>query len=311
MKKITLLALLIGASAFAQINNYQDLVNAGVTSTQGEAIASTVTRLNNNRQPVTSTFTNLADFQAAYSAECPTDTATSEDFSPGPTALTVCGATVSDAANICFASGDLASGFAITSTGPGDNEVVFIPIGVIGNTIPLVGANNFFDFTIVTFTEPTFAVGMTILNFSETNTEFRVFGDGGVLLDTFTLTNPSSQENFFGVLADETITSIEIEGAVDSGELFGFLEFGACALSVNEAISQQFSIYPNPAQNVITIDNRSASQITEARMFDLLGKDTGVRLSDNNLNISSLAPGIYYLSITTPQGSITEKIIKE
>lgn len=311
MKKTTLLALLIGASAFAQVSNYQDLATSGITITQGEEVATTVTRLDNNRQPVTSTFTDAADFQAAYTTECSGSTSITEDFAGGPAGITTCGPTISDAGDGCFMAGDLESGFVLSAAGTGGNEGVYIPAGAIGNTNPLVGANSFADFTILTFSEETFAVGMSIWNNSEMNTEFRVFGDGGALLDTFTLTNPSGQENFFGLIADENITSIEIEGELESGELFGLLEFGACVLSVNEVLSQQFSIYPNPAQNVITIDNRSASQITEARLFDILGKDTGVRLSDSNLNISSLAPGIYYLSLKTPQGSVTEKVIKQ
>ena len=312
MKKITLLALLIGANSFAQINNYQDLVNSGVTFTQGEEIATTVTRLDNNKQPVTSTFTVSGDFQAAYTAACPDDTATFEDFSSGPASFTICGPTISDAGDDCFAAGDLESGFVISATGPGDNATIFAPIDVFQNEIPLVGGNSFTDFVVVTFTEETFAVGMSIWNISSMETELRVFGDGGALIDTFALTNTAGEEFFFGLIADENITRIEVEAPDEGGELIGLLEFGACStLSISEVTSLQFSIYPNPAQNVITIDNRSASQITEARMFDILGKDTGVRLSDNNLNISSLAPGIYYLSLTTPQGSITEKIIKE
>lgn len=311
MKKTTLLALLIGASAFAQVSNYQDSATSGITITQGEEVARTVTRLDNNRQPVTSTFTDAADFQAAYAAECSGSTSTFEDFSGGPAGVVTCGATISDAGDSCFTAGDLEPGFVISAAGGVSDETVFLEAGFIGNTNPLVGANSFADFTIITFTEETFAVGMNIWNNNDTSTEFRVFGDGGALIETFTLTNTVGTEDFFGVIADESITSIEIQEANDGGELFSLLEFGACVLSVNEVLSQQFSIYPNPAQNVITIDNRSASQITEARLFDILGKDTGVRLSDSNLNISSLAPGIYYLSLKTPQGSVTEKVIKQ
>lgn len=311
MKKTTLLALLIGVSAFAQIDNYQDFANSGQSIEAGEIIASTATRLDNDRQPVTTTFTDAGDFQTAYAADCPDNTATAEDFGGGPGAITVCGATISDAGDNCFGGGVLESGFVISAAGTDTNETVYINPGGIGNTNPLVGANSFADFTIVTFSEETFAIGMVIWNNSEADTEFRVFGDGGALIDTFTLTNTVGSENFFGLIADENITSIEIEGANGSGELFGLLEFGACVLSVDEVLSQQFSIYPNPAQNVITIDNRSASQITEVKMFDILGKDTGVSLSGNNLNISSLAPGIYYLSLKTPQGSLTEKVIKQ
>ena len=152
---------------------------------------------------------------------------------------------------------------------------------------------------------------MVIWNNTDSSTEFRVFGAGGTLIEAFMLTNTVGAENFFGVIADESITSIEIQEANDGGELIGLLEFGACVLSVDEVLSQQFSIYPNPAQNVITINNRSTNQITNATLYDILGKDTGMRLSGDNMDISALATGIYYLSLTTPQGSVTEKIIKE
>lgn len=308
MKKTKLLAFLIGSSAFAQVSNYQDFVTSGVTIARGEEITTTVTRLDNNRQPVINTFTDVTEFQAAFAEECSGNTATFEDFGGAFTGIQDCGPIISSAGDGCYPAGELEEGFEISASG---GDMVSISEGTIGNTNPLVGAVNFEDFIFVTFTQETFAVGMVIWNNASPNTEFRVFGTGGALIETFALSNSAGVENFFGFIADESISFIEIEGENDDGELVGLLEFGSCVLSVNEVLSQQFSVYPNPSQNTITIDNRSASQITEARLFDILGKDTGLRLSDNNLNISSLPPGIYYLSLKTPQGSVTEKVIKQ
>jgi len=126
--------------------------------------------------------------------------------------------------------------------------------------------------------------------------------------------NPNFTTNlgFFGIIADESITRIEIEEANQGGELLAFLQFGACAnLSIDDILNQQLSIYPNPAKNNLTIDNTSSLQISDAKLYNIIGKDTGIRLEGDNLNIASLPAGIYFLTLTTSEGSTTRKIIKE
>jgi hypothetical protein len=55
-------------------------------------------------------------------------------------------------------------------------------------------------------------------------------------------------------------------------------------------------VYPNPSKGIIHLVNQLA---TEATIYDILGKQAGKFLlekGENELNISFLTPGIYFLS---------------
>ena len=78
-KLLTLFTLLVTSFSFAQQAN---------NSSEG----TTVTRVNNGRQAVTSTFTDMTEFQDAYATVCSTSTLVAEDFSSFPPGtVVVCG----------------------------------------------------------------------------------------------------------------------------------------------------------------------------------------------------------------------------
>ena len=69
-------------------------------------------------------------------------------------------------------------------------------------------------------------------------TDIRVYGESGDLIETIQVNIPVNIQVFFGMIADEPISRIEIQGEQDSGELIGNFYFGATceALSVNDNI---------------------------------------------------------------------------
>ena len=69
-----------------------------------------------------------------------------------------------------------------------------------------------------------------------------------------------------------------------------------------------FTIFPNPAKNLVYI--KSDSEIEQVRIIDALGK---VILAQNNteINVENLAKGIYTLEISTTNGRVFRKFIKE
>ena len=207
-----------------------------MTDSDMESISNLITE-NNRRVLVsnprssggTQTFTSLGDFNAACDGDL-----TSEDFSGGPGGIEGCGTgPMSSAGNGCYGAGELEEGFQIEAFGTGLNETVFIGAGEFGNTIDFVGANSFVDTTFLTFTGagPVNSVGQVIFNLFGTDTEYRVYDDGGILMDTFNLNNAAGTENFFGVMTDYTIGHIEIEGTNvgSETELIGNLLFGDCS----------------------------------------------------------------------------------
>ncbi|GGZ93438.1 T9SS type A sorting domain-containing protein [Algibacter mikhailovii] len=84
------------------------------------------------------------------------------------------------------------------------------------------------------------------------------------------------------------------------------------SLSTEDVLASKFKIYPNPANDIITIASNNID-ITSISVYSVLGKQVlaGLELENDRLNISELAKGVYFLKINSDQGAVTKKIIKE
>lgn len=82
-------------------------------------------------------------------------------------------------------------------------------------------------------------------------------------------------------------------------------------LSIAQNYANRFVVYPSPAQDILTIDNTSSTQILQVKVFDLLGRLVIEKTEGlNTINVSGLDPGILFIQIETENGTITKKIIK-
>ncbi len=86
---------------------------------------------------------------------------------------------------------------------------------------------------------------------------------------------------------------------------------GEEVLGVDDVLADAASIYPNPANDVLNVDLPSNVEVISANLYDILGKDTNLRLIDGTINTSNLARGVYILNINTDLGSLTQKIVKQ
>jgi hypothetical protein len=80
----------------------------------------------------------------------------------------------------------------------------------------------------------------------------------------------------------------------------------------NQNVIPGISLYPNPTQDFITIENTFADQILALYLLDYSGKL--IREFDpknSTLNLTNLSPGIYLLQISTTKGDFCEKILFE
>ncbi|MFH6768723.1 T9SS type A sorting domain-containing protein [Gaetbulibacter aquiaggeris] len=85
------------------------------------------------------------------------------------------------------------------------------------------------------------------------------------------------------------------------------------ALSINEFNVQLFSVYPNPAQDIISI--KTDISINNVDIFNVLGqriiKFNTDDLKDKSMNISNLKNGVYFMKINSESKQQTIKFIKE
>ena len=77
--------------------------------------------------------------------------------------------------------------------------------------------------------------------------------------------------------------------------------------------AQQIIIYPNPATNEIQIQINSSQQNTSLRILNSLGDIVLEvnKFNDQNLDISNLSPGIYFIDLLQGENALRNKFVKE
>lgn len=85
-------------------------------------------------------------------------------------------------------------------------------------------------------------------------------------------------------------------------------------LSVSQFSASDITISPNPATNIISIASNQNIGINAIEISDLNGRvvqnQSFENVSSLEMNIASVAAGVYLLNITSDKGTITKKIVK-
>ncbi len=130
----------------------------------------------------------------------------------------------------------------------------------------------------------------------------------------------SSLNTHFGLGAETSITEIRVywpSGIVDVFENPSInsthvLVEGTAPLSISDETFADISIYPNPVEDVLKI--KTSEVLTEkiATIFDVTGKRVFNQMIINNeLNVSNLQGGIYFLRIESNGRSLRREFIKK
>lgn len=86
-------------------------------------------------------------------------------------------------------------------------------------------------------------------------------------------------------------------------------------LSVDDFVSSKFSVFPNPATDIVMITNSENIGIEQVEVFDVSGKIIKSQNfnSENEvlLNIGDFAVGMYLLHIKTNEGKAVKKMVKK
>ena len=80
--------------------------------------------------------------------------------------------------------------------------------------------------------------------------------------------------------------------------------------AVNEVLANKFEIYPNPAHNVVNIENKDGFDYT-INVTDLTGKNILSRTANGTtrIDVSDLPMGMYLIKISDNQNSFVKKIV--
>ncbi|MCF6351825.1 MAG: T9SS type A sorting domain-containing protein [Cyclobacteriaceae bacterium] len=127
--------------------------------------------------------------------------------------------------------------------------------------------------------------------------------------------NPTTHDlggEYYPLLADNTnglaITSITLgttEGAI-------LLKSPVGVLGVDTPLQNKVQVYPNPVKNVLTINNLE-QPIESYKIYTINGQviQSDSLVTKNQVNTSSLTPGVYLLELIANQKTVIIKFIKE
>lgn len=77
-----------------------------------------------------------------------------------------------------------------------------------------------------------------------------------------------------------------------------------------ELTSTELSIYPNPAQDVLYIQNRSDFLPRQFRIMNTSGQELKRMTAQENIRLTDLVPGNYYLIMESEEYRVTRKFVK-
>lgn len=151
---------------------------------------------------------------------------------------------------------------------------------------------------------------LTGLFVQENNLEYLNIKSGGNILleDMMAYDNP----NLYCIMVDD----IEFANSIfcDQPNYWGWCKDDwttykdFCALGVEEYSEINFTIYPNPVRNYLQVD--SQLQFETIKVFNLQGQLV-IETVLNNINVSHLNSGLYFVQVIVDGKSVTRKLIKE
>ncbi len=100
-------------------------------------------------------------------------------------------------------------------------------------------------------------------------------------------------------------------------QVFSLIANGATGLDLNTKgydYDTSIFIYPNPASTVLHFSVKNSLEISAVSIHDITGKEvyaTTTGLAQNQVDLTSLASGVYFATFTSGTASVTKKFIKE
>lgn len=84
----------------------------------------------------------------------------------------------------------------------------------------------------------------------------------------------------------------------------------SAVLSSDKFTKANFTIYPNPATEVLNIELQNDATLENVTIYNNLGQKIKT-VKQNTVDVSTLAKGLYFVEVTTNQGKASKKIIVE
>lgn len=198
---------------------------------------------------------------------------------------------------ITLENGDIISFYTRTATGSTWADNLEMRISTAGATsVNPSGSTGIGDYTLLAVTVNT--VFPTASGYPQTWTQY-----------TYTVTGLSGATSCRIAFRYTVPTS-----AGPSGNYSNYI--GIDAFSVDRPLSSDsffknnFSIYPNPVNDMLNISMKNEITINNLSITDLNGRVVSSSDSSTSIDVSSLSSGVYFISVETNEGKGTSKFVK-
>ena len=143
------------------------------------------------------------------------------------------------------------------------------------------------------------------VSFFEANVTIRLNGINGEVLDVV-LNNLTNGETF---IEDVNFTVSTINFDPDY-HLISKNNTTTLGIENNPFILENISLFPNPVNDILTIQISKNITFKGATLYNTLGKEM-FTTTNKEINLSKLSTGVYFIKVFTNSGNLYKKIIKE
>ncbi|MEH6535885.1 MAG: T9SS type A sorting domain-containing protein [Psychroserpens sp.] len=145
--------------------------------------------------------------------------------------------------------------------------------------------------------------------FSQNNYQTVLNGQDLAILFSGNSGDGADNELIIGLLFQGFISDL-FKGGIGDGFAVDFFTADFTLDIVEQLIKMDVLLYPNPASQIVNIKPNDGIIISSVDLYNISGQKIRIELSSNNsLNVSSLADGIYLLNIFSDNGSVTKRLI--
>ncbi|WP_300672737.1 DUF5074 domain-containing protein [Soonwooa sp.] len=86
------------------------------------------------------------------------------------------------------------------------------------------------------------------------------------------------------------------------------MTIASATLATDNVSKVDLQVYPNPAVDFVSL--KSSDKVTNVEVYDFSGKRIALPFVDNQLDVRSLAKGVYVVKVTTDKASYQRKLVK-
>lgn len=116
------------------------------------------------------------------------------------------------------------------------------------------------------------------------------------------------------IIFDETgMKTVEVVAKYGDKSSIGIIDFIDFVFDIDENEVNEFSIYPNPANDFVKLSAVSG-QLSVVKIYNCLGmivEEIEVNANDVEINVSGYKSGVYFINIESASGNFTEKLMIE